>query len=229
MSETRRSNIIVVTGTDTAVGKTWVTAALANALAGLGATVRAVKLVETGCARTSHDREDGVVLARATGQDAPVEALYRFPDDVSPALAAERAGTPVDFDELLMAVERYAEKCDLLLLEGSGGLLAPITWEWCVVDVAQALDARAIVVASDRLGTLSPALLTLGALELAAVPVVEVVLTPPATPDETAGTNAAAIRRLSGAQQVTSVPRTDDPAMAAASLLETARRLLAGH
>ena len=78
MSETRRSNIVVVAGTDSGVGKTWVTAALARALAAARTSVRAVKLVETGCQDAAREREDGVILARATGQDAPIEALCRF-------------------------------------------------------------------------------------------------------------------------------------------------------
>ncbi|HET7603115.1 MAG TPA: dethiobiotin synthase [Gemmatimonadales bacterium] len=225
MSETRRSNIVVVTGTDSDVGKTWVTAALARALVAAGASVRALKLVETGCRDDAREREDGVILARATGQDAPVEALYRFPDDMAPVLAAERRGVSLDFDDALLSVERYAERCDILLLEGASGLLSPFTWEWCLVDVAQALEARAILVGSDRLGTLNHALLTLGALELAAVPVVDTILTPPPAADPSTGTNAQALRRLSGVPRVVTVPRTDDPELAAAALRDTAERL----
>lgn len=229
MSETRRSNIVIVTGTDSGVGKTWVTAALARALAAAGASVRAVKLVETGCQDDEREREDGVVLAHATGQDAPLEALYRFPDDMAPVLAAERVGVTLDFDEMLMAVERHAERCDILLLEGASGLLSPFTWEWCLVDVAQGLEARAILVGSDRLGTLNHALLTLGALELAAVPVVDTILTPPPSADPSTGTNAEALKRLSGVPRVVTVPRTDDPELAAAALRETASRLLSAR
>jgi dethiobiotin synthetase len=229
VSETRRSNIVVVAGTDSGVGKTWVTAALARALAAAGTSVRAVKLVETGCQDAGHEREDGVILARATGQDAPLEALYRFPDDMAPVLAAERIGVTLDFDEVLMAVERHAERCEILLLEGASGLLSPFTWEWCLVDVAQALEARAVLVGSDRLGTLSHSLLTLGALELAAVPVVDTILTPPPIADPSTGTNAEALKRLSGVPRVVTVPRTDDPELGAESLRSVAERLLAAR
>jgi dethiobiotin synthetase len=227
MSETRRSNIVVITGTDTSVGKTWVTVALSRALMREGAMVRAIKAVETGATGANREREDGVLLARATGQNAPIEALYRFAEETSTVLAAERAGVTIDFDELLLSVERYAQRCDVLLLEGASGLLSPFTWEWCLVDVAQGLEARAILVASDRRGTLNHSLLTLGALELAAVPVTDVIFTPPAVPDSSTGTNPAALARLSGVSRVSSVPRTDDPELAAQSLAEVARHLLA--
>ena len=78
MPETRRSNVIVVTGTDSGAGKTWVTAALARALDALGARVVAIKAVDIGCREDQRDSEDGVVLARATGQAAPTEALRRL-------------------------------------------------------------------------------------------------------------------------------------------------------
>ncbi len=226
MSETRRSNVVIVTGTDTEVGKTWVTAALSRALRRAGRDVRAIKLVETGCSDEGREHEDGVILARATGQEAPLEALYRFPDELAPALAAERAGVSLDFDETLLSIERYASRCDLLLVEGASGLLSPFTWEWCLVDVAQGLDARAIVVGCDRRGTLNHMLLTLGALELAAVPVVATLLTPPSSPDSSTGSNAAAIQRLSGVPRVIGLPRTDDPVAAAEALAPVAEWLL---
>jgi hypothetical protein len=72
-------------------------------------------------------------------------------------------------------------------------------------------------------------LLTLGALELAAVPVVDTVLTPPATADPSTGTNAEALKRLSGVPRVVTVPRTDDPELAAEALRPVAERLLTAH
>ena len=66
--------------------------------------------------------------------------------------------------------------------------------------------------ASDRLGTINHALLTLSALELAGLEVAGLVLTAPATPDASTGTNAAAIARISGMERVVTLPRADDPA-----------------
>ncbi len=205
-----RSNVLVVTGTDTGVGKTWTAAALARTLADGGRRVIALKLVETGCAAAGPGGEDGQLLARATGQRAPTEALVRFAADVAPALAAEFEGSPLDFDEILLQVEGYAADADIAIVEGSGGLLAPIGWDWNLVDLAQALEARALVVGMDRLGTISHALLTLSALEIGGVPVVGLVLTTPECPDGSTGTNAAAIERLSGLERIAVVPRAED-------------------
>ena len=82
-------------------------------------------------------------------------------------LASERAGAEIDFDALILKIERYSEAADFAIVEGTGGLLAPITWEWNMVDLARSLGAAALVVTADRLGTINHTLLTLSALELA--------------------------------------------------------------
>ena len=197
---------VLITGTDTGVGKTWVACALAHALRAGGQRVVAVKPVETGCGAAVGDAEDGVLLARAAGQAEPAHAIIRLAAPVAPALALDEADAGIDFDSLVLRIERYAKGADVTLIEGAGGLLSPITWEWNVTDLAQALGARALVVAADRLGTINHTILTLSALELAGVPVLGVVLTAPATPDRSTGTNAAAIMRLSGIEHVITVP-----------------------
>jgi dethiobiotin synthetase len=221
-----RSNVVVVTGTDTGVGKTWAACALASAIRATGRSVVAVKLVETGCSPGRRDREDGVLLARAAGQAEPAEALVRLAAPLTPALAAEREGVTIDFDDVLLRLEGFAGKADVALVEGSGGLLAPISWEWNLVDLAQAVEARAVVVGSDRLGTVSQALLTLSALELGGIPVAAVVLTPPEHPDGSTGTNAATITRLSGQTGIIEAPSREDSEAAATAMAPLAALLL---
>ncbi len=202
---------ILVTGTDKGVGKTWVTSALALALRSAGKRVVAVKPVETGCAGPPGDREDGVLLAKATGQSQPLHAIFRLAEQVPPPLAGDRSGITIDFDSLVLKLERYGDQADYLLVEGAGGLLSPVTWEWNMVDVARALGACALIVAVDRLGTINSTLLTLSALELAGLPCAGVVLTTPERPDQSTGTNAAAIVRLSWLDRVVAAPRTAYP------------------
>ena len=202
---------ILITGTGSGVGKTWVGQALALALRSAGKEVVAIKPVETGCAGPPGDREDGVLLARATGQREPGHAIFRLPDQVPPTLSSDRSGITIDFDGLVLKIERYGEGAEFLLIEGTGGLLAPLTWEWNMVDVARALGACALVVAVDRLGTISDTLLTLSALELAGVPCAGVVLTTPDAADQSTGTNGPAIARLSGLDRVVAAPKTAYP------------------
>lgn len=202
---------ILIAGTDTAVGKTWVACALAHALRDAGKQVVAIKPVETGCSGRPSEREDGMRLARATGQAQPAHAIVRLAEPVAPVLASERAGTEIDFDALVLKIERYAGDSEFLLIEGTGGLLVPVTWEWNMTDVARALNACALVVAIDRLGTINHTLLTLSALELAGIPCAGVVLTTPQTVDPSTGSNATAIARLSGIDRVLALRRAADP------------------
>lgn len=209
---------LLITGTDTGIGKTWVGRALSHALVAAGRRVVALKPVETGCNASGSHLEDGALLAAATGQAEPRAALFRFADPVAPALAAEREGQDIDLDALVLQIEGLSQGADVLLVEGAGGLLSPITWEWTVVDLARSLGAAALVVAADRLGSINHTQLTLSALELAGIDLAGVVLTAPEHPDESTGTNAAAIERLSGLERVLSLPRENDPSAAASRI-----------
>jgi dethiobiotin synthetase len=217
---------LLITGTDIGVGKTWVACALARALRNGDKRVVAIKPVETGCSGQPSKSEDGVRLARATGQSQPAHAILRLPAPVAPVLSSERAGAEIDFDALVLKIERFADETEYALIEGAGGLLAPITWEWNMADVARALGASALVVAADRLGTINHTLLTLSALELAGISCAGVVLTTPGKErerdegkDESVGSNAAAIARLSGLDRIVSLPQVGDDKAAAESIV----------
>lgn len=211
---------ILITGTGPGVGKTWVACALARTLREARKQVVAIKPVETGCSRQPSAREDGALLARATGQTQPSHALVRLPDTGSPVLANDGSGTPIDFDSLILKIERCTEGPEFLLVEGLGGLLTPVTWEWNMADVARALGAAALVVGVDRLGTINATLLTLSALELAGIACAGVVLTTPEHKDQSSGGNGPAIARLSGLERVTTLDRTMEPKQAAAAMTE---------
>lgn len=192
------ADLIVVAGTDTGIGKTWVTTALAAAARARGIDVRAIKLVETGTPETPSPDEDGVRLAVAAGQRAPVAALRRYRLPAAAAEAAEREGKVLDLDAALDETAAFARDAEWTLVEGAGGLLSPITWERSLLDVAKTLDARVLLVAADRLGTLNHTLLTLHALETAGVPCVGVVmnlLPEHAGDDATRGANARQLAR----------------------------------
>lgn len=208
-------SVLLVVGTDTGVGKTWVSRALAHSLRAAGRRVVAIKPVETGCVDPAGPWEDGALLAAATGQTSPRTALRRLVAPVAPALACEAEGVAIDFYELVLEIESHAASAEVTLVEGAGGVLSPITWSWNALNIGQALGARVLLVAGDHLGTINHTMLTLVALELAEVEVCGVVLSAPATPDSSTGTNARAIARLSGIDRVVTLPRAADPLLSA--------------
>jgi dethiobiotin synthetase len=227
---------IVIAGTDTGVGKTFVGVALARALGRTGARVLAVKPVESGCGDATADDEDGARLAAATGQPDPRRALLRLRMPVTPALAAEREGVLVDVAALSGALRAMGSEADIVLVEGAGGLLSPLSWVADATDLARALDAGVLLVASDRLGVLHHVRATLRALRGAGLRPLGLVLSAPPEPDASTGTNAAALARLVDgpveahpvASRIASVPRTNDPDAAAEAVAPVLAWLLAG-
>jgi dethiobiotin synthetase len=154
---------LFVTGTDTGVGKTYVTAALACLLRGQGRTVRVSKPVATGAAWTG-DRwlaDDTRLLANAAGDDRPDEVTpWAFPEAAAPPVAARQDGVALTLGGLADAARRRAADGAVLLVEGVGGLLCPLTETETVADLAALLTLPLLIVTHCALGTLNHTLLT---------------------------------------------------------------------
>jgi len=190
-------HFVVITGTDTGVGKTVVTAALGRSLAAAGRRVVAIKPIESGCPAEAPDAlEDGVRIARATGQTRPTSALRRYRAAVTPAVAADLEGLPARLPDLIDEIRQLGRDAEIVLLEGAGGLLSPPAWDWTYLDLARALGASALVVAANRLGCLSHTLLTVSALGTASVSIAGIVMSDLHDSDQSTGSNQAALERL---------------------------------
>ena len=196
--------IVCVTGTDTEVGKTWVSAALASALVARGKSVVAIKPVESGVG--SGGTEDGVVLAHAAKQVAPAQALTRLATPVAPPVAADLEGIRLNQGEWIEAILRYSREVDVTLVEGAGGLLSPLTWTVTIRDLALSLKAKALVVGLNKLGTLNHTLMTLELLERVGITPVGVVLNT-VNADDSTGSNVASLKRVRPFLEVATVPR----------------------
>ncbi len=199
-------SVLFVTGTDTGVGKTLVTAALAAALTRHGRRVGVVKPAETGC---RPDAEDARTLTAAARDDAPLDAVcpYRLPDPLAPMLAAERAGVVIDVDDLVRRVRRRAATVDVLLVEGAGGLLVPLARDASFADFAARLAARVVVVVGSRLGAINHALLTFDALAHRGMAMAGYVINRLGTDDDLAvATNESLLARLTAAPCLGALP-----------------------
>jgi dethiobiotin synthetase len=186
-------SILLVTGTDTGVGKTVATAALACAARLAGVDVAVCKPVQTGSPRD----DDLAEVARLSG----VSALYgrwRYPEPLAPAAAAERAGMALPTrDELVASIASVDAK--LNLVEGAGGLLVELGEGGVTLrDLAHDLAAPVLVVVSPGLGTLNHTALTLEALAAQGILSAGVVIGAwPREPDVAESGNLDALGRLS--------------------------------
>jgi dethiobiotin synthetase len=176
---------VLVTGTDTGVGKTVVTAAVAAAAGSAGLRVAVAKPAQTG---TADGRPSDVEEVFRLSVPATAATLVSYPDPLAPLVAARVAGVPpLELDTALEAVRGLVGDHDLVLVEGAGGLLVPMGVRasgeaWTVADLAVSLHAEAVVVARAGLGTLNHTALTLEALRRRSVPASVVIGAWPAEP-----------------------------------------------
>jgi dethiobiotin synthetase len=201
---------LLVTGTDTSVGKTVVAAALVLALRAAGRRAVGFKPLETGVGGGTED--DASILARASGEAEPLACpLLALAEPLAPAVAATRAGVAIEPDDIEARVRALRDKgYDPIVIEGAGGVAVPLTWGYTALDLGRHLGLKAVVVARAGLGTLNHVWLTVEALAARDVPVAAVVLNGMSPrPDLAEATNAASLGRLLPRVRCVVVPRMD--------------------
>ena len=204
-----RDNILVVTGTDTEIGKTTVACGLVRGLVDRGVDVRAIKPVESGIDELAVEQRDGVRLAEAARQEEPGRALTELTRPLAPPEAAEIDGVELDYDAWVATVEEASRSADLVIVEGAGGLLSPLTWQQTARDLAVDLQARVLLVAPDALGVLNHSLMAYELLESAGLEVAGIVFSRSTEGDESTDKNPRTFRRFSGFDRVAALPRID--------------------
>ena len=210
---------LLVTGTDTGVGKTVVTAALLLGLRARGVKAVGFKPAETGMA--PGETADSELLAQASGVDEPLaRPLLRLAEPLAPAIAADRAGVALAAESVRDRVAALRAAGYRLLVEGAGGVMVPLAWGFTALDLAADVGLTAVIVARVGLGTLNHVVLTAEALRARGVPLAGVVLNGRGDPPDLAEqTNPDALPRLLPGVRVLVTPRT------AARGLESARQL----
>jgi dethiobiotin synthetase len=199
---------LFVTGTDTQVGKTVVAGCIAAALRARRERVAVYKPVVTGLDEPAEPGwpRDHELLAAAAGVVPEAVTPHRFGPPVSPHLAAELAGVELDLDALVLAAGAAAAEAaaELLIAEGVGGLLVPLTREDTIRDLAVALGLPLLVAARPGLGTINHTLLTVEAARAAGLAIAGVVITPwPDDPPVMVRSNRETIARLGGVEVAT--------------------------
>jgi dethiobiotin synthetase len=153
------SAALFVTGTDTGVGKTYVACALARALRRGGHRVAVMKPVETG---VTTEPTDARLLRDAAGDAASLEVVcpYRFRAPLAPTAAARLERRSVDVDDLVRRIGARRADADVLLVEGAGGLLVPLSGTVTYADLGVRCELPLLIVAANRLGTVNHTALT---------------------------------------------------------------------
>jgi dethiobiotin synthetase len=183
---------LFVTGTDTAVGKTLLSALLVAAL-----NRRYWKPIQTGACEGT-DREAVIHWAEVT-VDRTCAETYIFDPPVSPHLAAEQKGTAIDVHSI-----RRPSSVDALIIEGAGGVLVPVNDRAFMLDLMAALSSPVVVAARTALGTINHTLLTVAAVRNAKLQLRGVVMIGKDQPD-----NRRAVERYGNVPVIGSIPWLD--------------------
>jgi len=192
-----------ITGTDTGVGKTVLTALLARHLRERGVSAAALKPICSG------SRDDARALRAAmNGALTPDEINpWHFRAPLASLLAARRERRRVGLANVLAHVRTMQRRFDVLLVEGAGGLLSPLGENFDSRDLIAALRATPIVVCPNRLGAVNQVLLTLAALPRSASCRARVVLMSPSKPDASTNTNVSLLAEFLDAKRIFCLPR----------------------
>jgi dethiobiotin synthetase len=211
---------LLVTGTGTEIGKTVVAAVIANTARRAEARVAVFKPAISGLVdyplapetwRSAPELPDHALLRLAAGsaQGDDDIAPYRYGPPVSPHLAAELAGERIDPDLLRGSALAATQDADLLVCEGVGGFLVPLTADYLVRDLARDLALPVVIVGAPALGTINHTLLTVESVRAAGLEVASVVLNRwPAEPSTMERSNLETIELLGGVP-VETLPELD--------------------
>lgn len=201
-----------VTGTDTGVGKTVVSAILINVLKLQGLKTCAMKPFETGALREGESLipSDGLFLKDASGMEEPVNYVtpVSLEKPLAPMVAAEIEGVDIDMDRVWKAYNFLQKRYEAMVIEGVGGLLVPIKKDYFVIDMIKDFGFPVIVVSRPGLGTINHTLLTLRELLLKGLSVRGIIFNYSRPPEGTLAeeTNPSVIARLTDIPVIGTIP-----------------------
>ena len=190
---------IFITGTDTSIGKTVVTAALALSLEGMGLNVGVMKPIQTGTEVPGISDLEFIELV--TGRSYPGEdhCPYSFKKPLSPLAASRIEGREISIEKIKRAYGRLSDAHDIVAVEGAGGLLVPILENYYMSDLARDLGLSLILVTRPDLGTLNHTALTVESANARGLSVLGIIISNfPAEPSVVETTNPALLRHMTG-------------------------------
>ena len=193
---------LFITGTDTGVGKTVLTALFIKFLRERGVNAAALKPICSGT------RADARALHAAMSGALTLDEInpWRFRASVAPPLAARREKKIVKLSQILAHTRTIQKRFEVLLVEGAGGLLSPLGENFNSRDLILALRATPIVVTQNKIGVVNHVLLTLEALPENVRQKAKIVLMSPPKPDAATGSNAKLLEQFVAREKILSLP-----------------------
>ena len=208
---------LLVTGTDTGIGKTVIAGAIADWFRRKHHRVAVLKPAGSGCVRRREGlvSEDAEFLAHCAEARHPLDVVcpVRYAEPLAPAIAAERLKETLDWSAIDRSIDTMSRDSDVIVVEGVGGLMVPMDERHTFLDVARWLALPAVVVARPALGTINHTLLTVNALRDAGVKVAGVVVNryPAENASVAEETNPRAIERWGKVPLLAIVPNYASP------------------
>jgi len=159
---------LFITATGTNVGKTYTTVKLIEALASKGLAVGVYKPIETGVTHTAPDATillETCIKVNEKFKDLKLQDItaYTFPLPAAPFCAD--VDHTIEIQKIIDKHEELSKRCDILLVEGAGGLMVPITKEYMMINLIKELDAKTLLVTPSRLGCINDSILSILALK----------------------------------------------------------------
>jgi len=170
---------IFITGTNTEVGKTFITKNLIERIQLKGYSVSPFKPVETGCIKKSLTLipHDSMIYFRAINKKIALDQInpYRFPEPISPAAAIKRSKRKVTINDYLSKLKDLPNS-DLTMIEGAGGLCSPLAPDGYNIDLIRKVKVPTVLVAKDEIGVINNVILSLSMLQKYKIKVLAIVL-----------------------------------------------------
>ena len=160
-----KKNVYFISGIDTDAGKSYATGYLARELNQKGQRTITQKFIQTGNSEDIdlHRRIMDIALTEDDREGLTMPEIFSYP--CSPHLASRIDGRPIDFDKIERATEELSHRYDIVLLEGAGGLMVPLTEEFLTIDYVAQKGYPLLFVTSGKLGSINHTLLSLEAIK----------------------------------------------------------------
>jgi len=200
---------VFITGTDTNVGKTLITAGIAGAAASFGYTAGVYKPVQTGIEMfNGRIINSDLDFVNFVDQKIITKCGYNFSLPAAPALAAEIEKIKIETEIFIKDFEELNKKCDVVIVEGAGGFLVPVYEDFLIRDLVKLLNIPLIIVARPDLGTINHTLLTIEAAKNSGINILGIIISnyPKDTDDIVIKTAPEIINKLSKIEILGIVP-----------------------